>query len=154
MPQIRALRGPDVLALDPHTVSGSIVVSVMYTIGEFAALGRVSVRMLRHYDAIGLLAPADVDDRTGYRRYAMDQLPLLLRIAELRALQDVAAMAVEHAADGMDDARPVLAGQSQDAVGFLHFEVPPEGGGMRGMGLSHSLVSLVHRTEKWNPFFG
>jgi DNA-binding transcriptional MerR regulator len=58
----------------------------MYTIGEFAALGRVSVRMLRHYDAIGLLVPADVDDRTGYRRYAIDQLPLLLRIAELRDL--------------------------------------------------------------------
>ncbi len=58
----------------------------MYTIGEFAALGRVSVRMLRHYDAIGLLAPADVDERTGYRRYAIDQLPLLLRIAELREL--------------------------------------------------------------------
>lgn len=58
----------------------------MYTIGEFAALGRVSVRMLRHYDAIGLLVPADVDDRTGYRRYATDQLPQLLRIAELRDL--------------------------------------------------------------------
>ena len=58
----------------------------MYTIGEFAALGRVSVRMLRHYDAIGLLAPADVDEHTGYRRYAIDQLPLLLRIAELREL--------------------------------------------------------------------
>ncbi|WP_449407954.1 MerR family transcriptional regulator [Microbacterium maritypicum] len=58
----------------------------MYTIGEFAALGRVSVRMLRHYDAIGLLAPARVDVRTGYRSYAIDQLPLLLRIVELRAL--------------------------------------------------------------------
>lgn len=58
----------------------------MYTIGEFAALGRVSVRMLRHYDAIGLLAPADVDDRTGYRRYAPAQLPQLLRIVELRDL--------------------------------------------------------------------
>ena len=74
------------LALDPDTVSWSIVVPVMYTIGEFAALGRVSVRMLRHYDAIGLLVPVDVDDRTGYRRYAIDQLPLLLRIAGLRQL--------------------------------------------------------------------
>ena len=74
------------LALDPDTVSWSIVVPVMYTIGEFAALGRVSVRMLRHYDAIGLLVPVAVDDRTGYRRYAIDQLPLLLRIAELRQL--------------------------------------------------------------------
>lgn len=58
----------------------------MYTIGEFAALGRVSLRMLRHYDAIGLLVPARVDERTGYRSYAIDQLPLLLRIAELREL--------------------------------------------------------------------
>lgn len=58
----------------------------MYTIGEFAALGRVSVRMLRHYDAIGLLTPARVDVRTGYRSYTIDQLPLLLRIVELREL--------------------------------------------------------------------
>ena len=58
----------------------------MYTIGQFAALGRVSVRMLRHYDAIGLLVPADVDERTGYRRYAPQQLSPLLRIAQLRDL--------------------------------------------------------------------
>ncbi|MFT4279746.1 MerR family transcriptional regulator [Microbacterium sp.] len=58
----------------------------MYTIGEFAALGRVSVRMLRHYDSIGLLAPARVDPRSGYRLYAITQLPVLLRIAELRDL--------------------------------------------------------------------
>ena len=30
----------------------------MFSIGDFASLGRVSVRMLRHYDAIGLLRPA------------------------------------------------------------------------------------------------
>ena len=35
--------------------------------GEFARHGRVSVRMLRHYDAIGLLRPAAVDAATGYR---------------------------------------------------------------------------------------
>lgn len=58
----------------------------MYTIGEFAAFGRVSVRMLRHYDAIGLLTPASVDDRTGYRRYANEQLRDLLRIVDLRGL--------------------------------------------------------------------
>mgnify|MGYP003116974825 CR=1 FL=1 len=58
----------------------------MYTIGEFAALGRVSVRMLRHYDSIGLLVPARVDDHTGYRFYTIEQLPLLLRIVELRDL--------------------------------------------------------------------
>lgn len=58
----------------------------MYSIGEFAALARVSVRMLRHYDAIALLRPARVDPRTGYRFYAIEQLPALLRIVELRQL--------------------------------------------------------------------
>ncbi len=33
----------------------------MFTIGDFARHGRVSVRMLRHYDATGLLRPAHVD---------------------------------------------------------------------------------------------
>ena len=36
---------------------------------EFARHGRVSVRMLRHYDAIGLIRPACVDAATGYRFY-------------------------------------------------------------------------------------
>jgi DNA-binding transcriptional MerR regulator len=58
----------------------------MYTIGEFAAIGRVSVRMLRHYDAIGILPPAHVDERTGYRQYADAQLGALMRIVELRDL--------------------------------------------------------------------
>lgn len=41
----------------------------MFSIGEFARHGRVSVRMLRHYDAIGLIRPACVDPDTGYRFY-------------------------------------------------------------------------------------
>ncbi|WP_307794592.1 MerR family transcriptional regulator [Leifsonia sp. TF02-11] len=60
--------------------------TVMYTIGEFAAIGRISVRMLRHYDAIGLLPPARVDDYSGYRYYADAQLTHLLLIVELRQL--------------------------------------------------------------------
>jgi hypothetical protein len=36
----------------------------MFTIGDFARNGRVSVRMLRHYDATGLLRPARVDPAT------------------------------------------------------------------------------------------
>jgi DNA-binding transcriptional MerR regulator len=57
----------------------------MLTIGEFARLGSVSARMLRHYDSIGLLRPAAVDPATGYRRYLATQLPELYRIVALRA---------------------------------------------------------------------
>ncbi|MET8361385.1 MerR family transcriptional regulator [Micromonospora sp. NPDC005171] len=58
----------------------------MFTIGDFARLGRVSVRMLRHYDSIGLLRPASVDPHTSYRFYRADQLRRLNRVIALKEL--------------------------------------------------------------------
>ncbi|MFD4866117.1 MerR family transcriptional regulator [Streptomyces sp. NPDC058412] len=58
----------------------------MFTIGDFAKHGRVSVRMLRHYDALGLLRPARVDPFTGYRFYAAGQLARLNRVIALKEL--------------------------------------------------------------------
>jgi DNA-binding transcriptional MerR regulator len=58
----------------------------MFTIGAFAEHGRVSVRMLRHYDAIGLLRPAHVDPASGYRYYRAEQLTQLNRIVALKEL--------------------------------------------------------------------
>jgi DNA-binding transcriptional MerR regulator/effector-binding domain-containing protein len=58
----------------------------MFTIGDFANLGRVSVRMLRHYDAIGLLRPARVDAFSGYRYYTAAQLSRLNRVLALKEL--------------------------------------------------------------------
>ena len=56
----------------------------MLKIGEFSKLSRVSVRMLRHYDEIGLLKPATIDRFTDYRYYREDQLPTAGRIAALK----------------------------------------------------------------------
>jgi DNA-binding transcriptional MerR regulator/effector-binding domain-containing protein len=58
----------------------------VFTIGEFARLGDISIRMLRHYDEIGLLTPARVDPVTGYRGYSIAQLRDLNRIVALRGL--------------------------------------------------------------------
>ncbi|WP_375389392.1 MerR family transcriptional regulator [uncultured Amnibacterium sp.] len=58
----------------------------MYSIGRFASIGRVTVRMLRHWDEIGLLVPAHVDPETGYRSYAPAQLPDVDEIVRLRDL--------------------------------------------------------------------
>jgi DNA-binding transcriptional MerR regulator len=58
----------------------------MFSIGEFARHGGVSVRMLRHYDAIGLLRPARVDAATGYRFYSAEQLARLNRVVALKEL--------------------------------------------------------------------
>ena len=56
----------------------------MLKIGEFSKLSRVSIRMLRHYDDIGLLPPAEIDRFTGYRYYSPDQLPVIGRITALK----------------------------------------------------------------------
>jgi DNA-binding transcriptional MerR regulator len=58
----------------------------MFSIGEFARLGGVSARTLRHYDEIGLLRPATVDPDTGYRGYTAAQLGELSRIMALKEL--------------------------------------------------------------------
>ncbi|MFF2042984.1 MerR family transcriptional regulator [Kitasatospora sp. NPDC058170] len=58
----------------------------MFNIGDFAKHGRVSVRMLRHYDAIGLLRPARVDPASGYRSYEAAQLARLNRVIALKDL--------------------------------------------------------------------
>ena len=56
----------------------------MLKIGEFSKLSRISIRMLRHYDEIGLLKPAEIDRFTDYRYYREDQLPKAGRIAALK----------------------------------------------------------------------
>lgn len=56
----------------------------MLKIGDFSKLTRISIRMLRHYDTIGLLAPERIDKFTGYRYYSEAQLPLANRITALR----------------------------------------------------------------------
>ncbi len=54
----------------------------MLSIGEFSRLGRVSPRMLRHYDALGLLRPVLIAEN-GYRFYDQRQLAELQRIRQL-----------------------------------------------------------------------
>ncbi|MGE2714613.1 MerR family transcriptional regulator [Mycolicibacterium litorale] len=56
------------------------------TIGEFAALTRLSVRTLRRYHEAGLLEPATVDPFTGYRYYEPEQIPTAQVIQQLRQL--------------------------------------------------------------------
>jgi DNA-binding transcriptional MerR regulator len=58
----------------------------MFRIGEFSTIARVSGRLLRYYDSIGLLSPQHVDPATGYRYYTAGQLERLNRILALKDL--------------------------------------------------------------------
>ncbi|MGI6021139.1 MAG: MerR family transcriptional regulator [Lachnospiraceae bacterium] len=68
----------------------------MLKIGDFSKLSRVSVRMLRYYDDIGLLKPTKIDEFSGYRYYSENQLFVIGRISALKdmgfALADIIEM--------------------------------------------------------------
>jgi DNA-binding transcriptional MerR regulator len=70
----------------------------MFRIGEFSQIARVSGRLLRYYDEIGLLHPQSIDPETGYRYYSARQLPRLNRILVLKEL----GLSLEHIARLLD----------------------------------------------------
>lgn len=96
----------------------------MFSIGEFASIGRVSVRMLRHYDEIGLLTPARVDQFTGYRSYEGTQFEALGRILMFKdlgfRLDEVKA--IIHAQVGEDQLREMLAAKREDLARRLDLD--------------------------------
>lgn len=59
----------------------------LVSIGTFSILTGLSVPALRHYADLGLLVPADVDPRTGYRRYSRSQVTRARRIRALRLVE-------------------------------------------------------------------
>src|SRR3954468_2361307 len=78
--------------------------SVLLTIGEFSRMTHLSVKALRHYDDVGLLSPTQVDNSSGYRRYATGQVPIAqvirrfrdldMPLDEIRSVLDAADVAV------------------------------------------------------------
>ena len=59
--------------------------SPLMTVGEFALATGLSAKALCFYDERGLLAPADVDAHSAYRRYAPGQIRTAAQIRVLRA---------------------------------------------------------------------
>lgn len=82
----------------------------MLKIGDFARISGISIKTLRYYDDIGILAPAHTDAFTGYRYYTLDQLARSERIIALKAmglsLEQVALLLEQRLSD--DDVRQLL----------------------------------------------
>ena len=82
-----------------------------YHIGEFAELAGVTTKTLRFYDEIGVLRPASVDARTGYRHYLPKQLEDLASVLALKNLGVPLAQVRElitKKGSGGDDRRAIL----------------------------------------------
>jgi DNA-binding transcriptional MerR regulator len=89
-------------------------VPTLVTIGDFSRMSYLTVKALRHYHDIGLLAPHTVDEQNGYRLYDIDQVPVAQTIRRFREL-DLST----------DDIRAVLAAPdvaSRNALLVAHLE--------------------------------
>lgn len=58
----------------------------MFKIGTFSKLSNITVKMLRHYDEIGLLKPNQVDTTNDYRYYCAEQLRIASQINNYKSL--------------------------------------------------------------------
>jgi DNA-binding transcriptional MerR regulator len=65
----------------------ALTTPTLVPIGRFARLTELSVKALRYYAEIGLLEPARVDEATGYRYYALEQVGRADAIRRLRDLE-------------------------------------------------------------------
>ncbi len=86
----------------------------LLTIGEFSRATHLTVKALRHYDDVGLLRPAEVDEATGYRFYAAAQVPTARAIRRFRDLEMP-----------LEDIRAILSADrptESDAVILRHLE--------------------------------
>jgi DNA-binding transcriptional MerR regulator len=54
------------------------------TIGDFSRATLLTIKTLRHYHDTGVLGAAEVDPRSGYRRYLTSQIPQAQMIKRFR----------------------------------------------------------------------
>lgn len=57
----------------------------MYTIGQFSKIAKLSTKVLRHYDKIGLLKPSFINLENGYRYYELKQIKDVIFINKLKS---------------------------------------------------------------------
>lgn len=78
--------GPRTVVLRRPPGGDNDAMDPLMTIGDFARASRLTTKALRFYHESGLLTPASVDERSGYRRYAPEQVADAQIIRALRAL--------------------------------------------------------------------
>ncbi|MGL4338669.1 MAG: MerR family transcriptional regulator [Turicibacter sp.] len=57
-----------------------------FSIGEMAKIHHVSVQTLRHYDKVGILKPAYINEESGYRYYSVKSFVILDLIKRCKAM--------------------------------------------------------------------
>ena len=109
-------------------------------IGRFARLSGLTVKALRHYDALGLLSPARTDPASRHRWYSPDQVEPARRIRRLREL-DLPLPAVRAVLAATDGGRELLVAYRRDVEARL----------ARDQRILHGLMHLIEGDDMPAP---
>lgn len=60
---------------------------MLYLIGDFSKISKLSIRTLRYYHEIGILSPSFIDNNNGYRYYDDNCIEKARIINELKKLE-------------------------------------------------------------------
>lgn len=71
---------------EEHEYGKELEPDYLYKIGMFAQMNHITIKTLRFYEDQGLLAPAFVDQESGYRYYTMSQMSVLHQIQALKQI--------------------------------------------------------------------
>ena len=124
----------------------------MLTIGEFSQAAKITVKALRHYHEMGLLAPELVDEETGYRYYGWKSFERARAISALkeidagirqqRAIQKKIRVFLSEIENMGDEQKAGLEVGEEEVPETLLFGLRHQG---RYQEIGH-LISLVYRT--------
>jgi DNA-binding transcriptional MerR regulator len=140
-------------------------------IGHFARLSGLSIHALRHYDDVGLLAPADVDPVSGYRRYRRDQVrqARLIRVLrwvdlpveELRSVlaatdDEAVQVVLDRHRSRLERRRDLLTAQLGDVDRFIEegLTMPTTQAGARPVQLKIAVDDLAEAVAFYEKAFG
>jgi len=119
----------------------------MIKIGEFSKLAQVPIATLRYYDQMGLLKPVNVDSFTGYRYYAISQLPTLNRILALKGL----GFSLEQIAEVLDEG--LTPEQMRGMLRLRHAQINQQLGEMQSQLLEVEVrLQQIEREDRLSPY--
>lgn len=96
---------------------------MMYTRGQFAAIGKVGRKALRIYHDEGLLVPAKIGGENGYHYYEENQLAILEKIKGLRKI-GLSLYEIRQVLDGRADEKELVGGRIREMA--LHLKEAEE----------------------------
>jgi len=122
----------------------------LFRIGEVAAFFGVSVKAMRVYEKMGILVPAKVDEKTGYRYYTANHIKQLDALLELKYFGFSLAEILELLESGPEKYMEALVHKKtlwQDKITYAQYRIENIDEAIEKLADSYSATKMHELTE-------